>query len=59
MNDTNNGHYAHPAFWGPFVVVGDGGEDEVGLVAPQGSAAAQRVSLKSFTAGFDDHTGVF
>jgi CHAT domain-containing protein len=25
MNDTNNAHYAHPAFWAPFVVVGEGG----------------------------------
>ena len=55
MNDTNNGHYAHPAFWGPFVVVGEGGEGEVGLAAPQGAAASS--FLKSFIAGFDDPTG--
>ena len=24
MNDTTNTHYAHPAFWAPFVVVGEG-----------------------------------
>ncbi len=26
MNDTTNPHYAHPAFWAPFVVVGEGGK---------------------------------
>jgi CHAT domain-containing protein len=25
MNDEQNPHYAHPLFWGPFVVVGEGG----------------------------------
>ncbi len=25
MNDPDNPHYAHPMFWAPFVVVGEGG----------------------------------
>ena len=25
MNDEENPHYAHPLFWAPFVVVGEGG----------------------------------
>ncbi len=25
MNDTDNPHFAHPMFWAPFVVVGEGG----------------------------------
>ena len=25
IDDTDNPHYAHPMFWAPFVVVGEGG----------------------------------
>ncbi len=25
MNDRDNAHFAHPLFWAPFVVVGEGG----------------------------------
>ncbi len=25
MNDAENEHFAHPMFWAPFVVVGEGG----------------------------------
>ncbi len=25
MNDPDNPHFAHPLFWAPFVVVGEGG----------------------------------
>lgn len=26
MNDASKPHYAHPMFWAPFVVVGEGGK---------------------------------
>jgi CHAT domain-containing protein len=26
MTDSDKPHYAHPMFWAPFVVVGEGGE---------------------------------
>ena len=28
MADDDNPHYAHPMFWAPFVVVGEGGAPE-------------------------------
>ena len=61
MNATNNAHYAHPAFWARFVVVGGGGEGGRGRKrAEEGEGhwrhpkvpPVHRVTLK-FTAGFD------
>ena len=33
MNDKTKPHYAHPAFWAPFVVVGEGGNPSAGQSA--------------------------
>ena len=29
INDSNNPEYAHPFFWAPFVVVGEGGSKQL------------------------------
>jgi hypothetical protein len=42
MNATNNAHYAHPAFWARFVVVGGGGEGGRGRKRVRGTGGTPR-----------------
>ncbi len=43
MNDSDNPHFAHPMFWAPFVVVGEGG---VPMRTAAGTAASPKTTIQ-------------
>ncbi len=43
MNDPDNPHFAHPLFWAPFVVVGEGG---VPMRTAAGTAASPKTTIE-------------
>jgi CHAT domain-containing protein len=47
MIDKGEPHEAHPAYWAPFVVVGEGAAEETTRISPLRDRTSQRVSVKT------------